>query len=62
MGLTLTRRLYERIIIGDQIVVEIVEIRRDQVKLNIVAPGLVIDREEVRQRRNETEVSPGWRP
>lgn len=36
--LILTRKLNERVVIGDDIEVSIVEIRGDQVKLGIVAP------------------------
>ncbi|MFW5642475.1 MAG: carbon storage regulator, partial [Alkalispirochaeta sp.] len=36
--LILTRKTNERIMIGDEIEVSVVEIRGDQVKLGIVAP------------------------
>ena len=46
--LTITRRLYERIMIGDDIIIEVKEISRGQVRLSISAPRNVpVDREEV---------------
>ncbi len=46
--LILSRRLNEKIIIGDDIVVSIVEVRGDQVKLGIEAPRSVkVFRQEV---------------
>lgn len=50
--LVLTRREDERILIGNDISVMVVEIRGDRVKLGIVAPDEVeIDREELRRRK-----------
>jgi carbon storage regulator len=49
--LVLNRRRDERIMIGDDIVVEVVEIRGEMVRLGIEAPREVrVDREEVRRR------------
>ncbi|MBP7264944.1 MAG: carbon storage regulator CsrA [Spirochaetia bacterium] len=46
--LILTRRLNEKVVIGDGIVVSVVEIRGDQVKLGIEAPRSVkVFRQEV---------------
>jgi carbon storage regulator len=46
--LILSRRVNEKIIIGDDIVVSVVEVRGDQVKLGIEAPRNVkVYREEV---------------
>ena len=46
--LALTRKRGERIVIGGNIVVEVVEIRGDKVKLGIEAPReIAVDREEV---------------
>lgn len=46
--LILTRKVNERIVIGDDIEVSVVEIRGDQVKLGIVAPKTVkVHRREV---------------
>lgn len=48
--LVLTRRVEERILIGDDIVVTVVSIRGDQIRLGISAPASVrVDREEVRR-------------
>ena len=48
--LVLSRHRDERIIIGDSIVVTIVDIRGDKVRLGIDAPANVrVDREEVRR-------------
>lgn len=46
--LILSRRVNERIVIGDEIVLSIVEVRGDQVKIGIEAPKAVkVFREEV---------------
>jgi carbon storage regulator len=46
--LILSRRVNERIVIGDDIVISVVEVRGDQVKLGIEAPRSVkVFREEV---------------
>ena len=46
--LILSRRVNERIVIGDDIVIAVVEVRGDQVKLGIEAPRSVkVFREEV---------------
>ena len=46
--LVLSRKLNERIIVGDDIVISVVEVRGDQVKLGILAPRSVkVFREEV---------------
>jgi carbon storage regulator len=46
--LILSRRLNEKIVIGDNIIVSVVEVRGDQVKLGIDAPRSVkVFREEV---------------
>ncbi|MDP3179136.1 MAG: carbon storage regulator CsrA [Spirochaetaceae bacterium] len=46
--LILSRRLNEKIVIGDDIVISVVEVRGDQVKLGIEAPRNVkVFREEV---------------
>lgn len=51
MALSLTRRMGQRIMIGDDIIVTVVSMDRGQVKLDIEAPADVeIHREEVRQR------------
>jgi carbon storage regulator len=59
--LVLSRQLEESIVIGDQIVVKVVDIRGDKVRLGIVAPDNVpVHRQEVqeailRQRATGTE-------
>jgi carbon storage regulator len=46
--LILSRKVNERIVIGDEIEVAVVEIRGDQVKLGIVAPqNVTVHRREV---------------
>ena len=49
--LVLTRRVNERIVIGDDVTVTVLEVRGDQVRLGIEAPRDVkVFREEVLQR------------
>lgn len=49
--LALTRKLGERIIIGGNIVVQIVDIKGDKVRLGIEAPReITVHREEVAER------------
>ena len=51
--LVLSRKKNERIIVGDNVVITIVEIRGDKVRLGIEAPSeLSVDREEVRERKH----------
>lgn len=46
--LTFTRRCFERIMIGDDIVIQVDEISRGQVRLSIDAPReMPVDREEI---------------
>jgi carbon storage regulator len=48
--LVLTRKRDEKIMIGDDIVITVVEIRGDKVRLGIEAPrDIRVDREEVRE-------------
>ncbi len=55
--LTLTRKVGERIMIGDDIIVEVREVRGKQVRIGIVAPkDLVVSREghvPDKDKRNE---------
>tara|TARA_R110002167_G_scaffold61913_4_gene174941 strand:- start:40322 stop:40501 length:180 start_codon:yes stop_codon:yes gene_type:complete len=52
--LVLSRKLNERICIGDNIVITIIQLRGDKVRVGIEAPDEVrIDREEVRKRIEE---------
>lgn len=49
--LELDRKLHERIIIGDNVVVEVVRLDGDRVKLGIEAPRHIpVHREEVREK------------
>lgn len=51
--LVLTRRTDERILVGENIVVEVLEVRGGNVRIGIKAPRNVrIDREELRMRRD----------
>jgi len=48
--LVLSRQLEESIVIGDQIVVKVVDIRGDKVRLGIVAPeNIPVHRQEVQE-------------
>ncbi len=50
--LVLSRKKNERIVIGDDVTVTIVEIRGDKIKIGIEAPADVsVDREEVREKK-----------
>ncbi len=54
--LVLSRKLNEKIMIGDGIVVTVVKIDRNQVRIGIEAPGSVpIYREEIVPLRDHTE-------
>jgi carbon storage regulator len=51
--LVLSRKKGERILIGNGIVVQIIEIRGDRVRIGIEAPpDVAVDREEVRESKN----------
>ena len=53
--LVLTRRINERIIIGDDIIVTVVEVHGDQVRIGIDAPrDIKVFREEVLRRDEES--------
>jgi carbon storage regulator len=60
--LILTRRVGENVVIGDDIVISIVEVRGDAVRIGIQAPrSVTVHREEVwleLQRANENAASP----
>lgn len=47
--LVLGRFVGEKILIGDDIIIEVIEVRNGRVKLGIVAPSdIEVDREEIR--------------
>jgi carbon storage regulator len=50
--LILTRTSGKRIFIGEDIVITVVQIKNHQVSIGIDAPGLSVDREEVRISKN----------
>lgn len=55
--LVLSRGLYEKIVIGDNIIITIVDIDRGKVRLGIEAPREIrIDRSEVRERMNSENI------
>ena len=54
--LVLSRKVGERIQVGDEIEVVVCEIRGDKVLLGVVAPREVqVDRAEIRKRKNEQD-------
>lgn len=57
--LVLSRKQNERVIIGDQVAVTVVEIRGDRVKLGFIGPQEVpIHREEIYHRLGSCEAEP----
>lgn len=53
-GLVLTRELGEQILIGDNIIVSVVDISNGRVKLCVSAPReIAVDRKELRDRKNQ---------
>ena len=53
--LVLTRRINERIIIGDDVIVTVLEVHGDQVRIGIDAPrDIKVFREEVLRRDEES--------
>jgi carbon storage regulator len=56
MALCLERKVGEKIMVGDEIVITVRAVIRGAVKLSIEAPrGMRVDREEVRRRIEEEE-------
>ena len=56
--LILTRRAGEKIFIGDDIVVTILDISGRQVRLGIEAPrSIEVDREEIRERKDREKAN-----
>lgn len=55
--LVLTRQIDQSIIIGDDIVITVLAINRGQIRIGIDAPeNVMVDREEVRHRKNKTSL------
>jgi carbon storage regulator len=54
--LSLTRRVGERIMIGETVIIEVQDIKGTQVRLGIHAPGIEVDREEIRERKRSSAV------
>lgn len=51
--MVLTRKAHERILIGDDITVEVLEMRPGKVRLGVMAPREVrVDREETREAKD----------
>ncbi len=52
--LVLSRRTGEKIVITDEIIVQVLEVRGDRVRIGVQAPGdIPVDRAEVHERRRE---------
>lgn len=52
--LVLTRKLNQKILIGDNVVISVVGINRDRVRIGIDAPKEIpVDREEIRKAKEE---------
>ena len=49
--LVLARKVGERIVIGEDVVVHVVSVKGQTVRLAVEAPGQIVDREEVAERR-----------
>jgi carbon storage regulator len=57
--LVLTRRVNQSIVIGDDIVVTVLEVRGDHVRIGISAPrDVVVDREEVSKLKSTDRETP----
>lgn len=53
--LVLMRKTYQKILIGDDVVITVIEVRGNAVRLGIDAPkGIAVDREEVRESKNQS--------
>lgn len=57
--LILTRRPGEALIIGDDIVVQVLDVRGNQVRIGVEAPrDVAVDREELRERKEANRAPP----
>ena len=57
--LILTRRLGEKLMIGEEVLVTVLDIKGDQVRIGIKAPRHVaVDREEIAQRKQRDRDHP----
>lgn len=57
--LIVTRKVNEKVLIGDNVIVEVVEIRGKQVRLGIQAPDdVLVLRGELAKRKNSHEAPP----
>ena len=55
--LVLARGIGQSILIGEEVTIIVVDIKRDKVKLGITAPkDLRVDREEIRKLKDESSV------
>ena len=61
--LVLSRKVNESVVVNDDIIITVVEIRGDKVRLGVEAPARVpVHRREVFDaiRRNQAPADPGW--
>ena len=57
--LILTRRVGERIVIGTDISVKVIEVRGKQARIGVDAPrGVVVHREEITEQANRKRMAP----
>ena len=53
--LILTRKIGERLVVGDHTIITVLTVSGDQVKLGVDAPrAIAVDREEIRQAKEQT--------
>lgn len=54
--LVITRKTHEKVLIGQDVIVNILEAKNNQVKLGIYAPDdTPVDREEIREKKWQSE-------
>lgn len=57
--LVITRKIHEKVLIGHDVIVNILEAKNNQVKLGIYAPDdTPVDREEIREQKWQSEDDP----